>query len=64
MAAKKRGGVKDYVSEYAKVNHREDFAECIKKFVLDRETLKYTNPAREKFLTELFTRLWKSHKAP
>lgn len=58
-------GVKPVPTEYAMTNSSEDFAESVMLFITQRDLLKRTTPARERFLVEMFKRLWvKGHRTP
>lgn len=52
-SSKEPFGAEPFVSDYAKTNHREDFAESYEEFHLDRERLKETAPSKYEALREL-----------
>lgn len=58
-----RGRVLDYPTEYASTNTCEDFAESIMLFATNRIELKQIAPNRERFIAELFNRLYKRKKS-
>ncbi len=53
LSREKRGKVKAYPTEYASKNEKEDFAESMKLFLVNRAKLKKIAPNRELYLHEL-----------